>query len=296
MRRHATMGAGLALVAATGLAGASQAAAAPSLPGSAVTPVLHARISSSSFKLTGDRSFPSNRVTVTLQAVGAERTLEIVKFKHGFTLSNLRADIRYFAQHGGASGNPTKAAMRHLHDALRHTALFGGEDAEKGKTSTQTIVLPAGRYTFLDDTGQLPRRPRIVHVSANPTGVSAPAPASQATVTMKTDRRFGGSRTLPASGTITVVNQSTESPHFLLLQHVKNGTTRKQVARGLRSKHQPGFVLPGVGGTDALGTGKSQTLRYSLPKGEYAEMCFFPDPKTGLPHAFMGMIRIVHLK
>jgi hypothetical protein len=293
------MGAGLAVVAATGLAGASQvsaAPAAPSLPGSAVTPVLHARISGHSFKLTGDRSFPSNRVTVTLHAVGAERTLQIVKFKPGFTLSDLRADIRFFSQHGGDSGKPTKAAMRHLHDALRHTALFGGEDAEKGQTSTQTIVLPAGRYTFLDDTGQLPQRPRIVHVSANPTGVAAPAPASQATVTMQTNKRFGGSRTLPATGTITVTNQSTESPHFLLLQHVKNGTTRKQVERGLRSNGQPGFVLPGVGGTDALGMGKSETLRYSLPKGEYAEMCFFPDPKTGLPHAFMGMIRIVHLK
>jgi hypothetical protein len=25
-------------------------------------------------------------------------------------------------------------------------------------------------------------------------------------------------------------------------------------------------------------------------------MCFFPDPKTGDPHAFMGMVRIVHLR
>jgi hypothetical protein len=33
-----------------------------------------------------------------------------------------------------------------------------------------------------------------------------------------------------------------------------------------------------------------------LPPGTYAVMCFFPDPKTGDPHAFMGMVRIVHLK
>jgi len=25
-------------------------------------------------------------------------------------------------------------------------------------------------------------------------------------------------------------------------------------------------------------------------------MCFFPDLKTGMPHAAMGMVRIVHLK
>jgi hypothetical protein len=32
-----------------------------------------------------------------------------------------------------------------------------------------------------------------------------------------------------------------------------------------------------------------------LPAGDYAEMCFFPDLKTGMPHAMMGMVRIVHL-
>jgi hypothetical protein len=33
-----------------------------------------------------------------------------------------------------------------------------------------------------------------------------------------------------------------------------------------------------------------------LPKGEYVEVCFFPDPKTGMPHAYMGMIGTVTLK
>jgi hypothetical protein len=32
-----------------------------------------------------------------------------------------------------------------------------------------------------------------------------------------------------------------------------------------------------------------------LPAGDYAEVCFFPDLETGMPHAFMGMVRIVHL-
>lgn len=296
MKRHTMLGAGMAVVTATGLVGAAQVSASPSLPASAVTPTLHARISGHSFKLTGDRSFPSNRVTVTLHAVGQERTLQIVQFKRGYTLSGLRADLTYFFRHGGESGQPTKKAIRHLDHAINHVGLYGGVDADAGQDGTETVVLPAGTYTFLDDTGNLPRRPRTVSVSSNPTGVAAPGPATTATVTMKAHRdRFGGSTTLPASGTITVANHSTESPHFLSLQHVKKGTTRKQVVSSFRSQSRPAFIRKGSAGTDALGEGMSQTLEYSLPKGTYAEFCFFPDPKTGIPHVFMGMVRIVHL-
>ena len=112
---------------------------------------------------------------------------------------------------------------------------------------------------------------------------------------MTTNRRFGGPTSLPATGTISVTNHSTESPHQLFLQHVKNGTTRKQVERGFQSQKPPAFLLKGSTGVDVLGKGKSQTLQYSVPKGTYAEFCFFPDPKTGIPHVFMGMVRIVHL-
>jgi len=295
MKRHATMGAGMALVAASGLVGAAQVSAAPALPNSSVAPTLTARISGHGFTLTGDRSFPSNRVTVTLHAVGNERTLQIARFKAGYTLSDLHSDLTYFFKHGGEMGKPTHAAIRHLDHAIGHVALYGGADAAAGKTATETVVLPPGKYTFLDDSGNLPERPRIVHVSANPTGVAAPAPPTQVVQTMKTDRRFGGPTSLPATGTISIVNHSTESPHQLFLQHVKKGTTRKQVERGFQSRGRPSFILNGSTGADVLGKGKSQTLQYSVPKGTYAEFCFFPDPKTGLPHVFMGMVRIVHL-
>jgi hypothetical protein len=101
---------------------------------------------------------------------------------------------------------------------------------------------------------------------------------------------------LPAKGTITVTNHNVSSPHFLVLLHVKKGTTRKEVLQGLESNGPPSFVLPGGTGTDALSMGQSQTLKYSTPKGSYVELCFFPDPKTGIPHAFMGMIRLVTVK
>jgi hypothetical protein len=112
----------------------------------------------------------------------------------------------------------------------------------------------------------------------------------------KNQNRFGGSKVLPARGTITVVNHNVTSPHFLVMLHVKKGTTRKQILQGLESPNPPSFALPGGIGTDALSMGQSQTLSYSIPKGSYAQLCFFPDPTTGIPHAFMGMIRLVTVK
>jgi hypothetical protein len=36
-------------------------------------------------------------------------------------------------------------------------------------------------------------------------------------------------------------------------------------------------------------------LRYDLPRGEYLIACFWPDRLTGMPHAFMGMWKLVQL-
>jgi hypothetical protein len=152
-----------------------------------------------------------------------------------------------------------------------------------------------GKYIVYNDGGNFPDDPKTITVTGSTHHTKAPK--TSATVFMKKNQnRFGGSKVLPAKGTIKVENKNVNSPHFLVLLHVKEGTTRKQIEDGLQSPNPPTFVLPGGTGTDALSMGQSQTLSYSTPKGEYGELCFFPDPVTGIPHAFMGMIRIVHVK
>lgn len=297
MRRHALMVAALTLLTATALVGTSQVvSAAPRLPASAITPTLHARISSHGFTVTGDRSFPSNRLTIHLTAVGGERVLQVVKFKHGYTLADEKRDIRYFGSHTNSAGKPDRSALRRLHRLIRDVGLFGGVDAEPHRPSTETVVLPPGKYTLLDDTGALPVRPRTIKVTG-PAVAAAPAPMSQATVTMRAHQeRFGGATTLPANGTITVVNHSSADPHFLVLQHLKKGTSRKEFGAALRDNKLSRITRFGTGGTDALEPGRSETITYSLPKGEYGEYCFFPNPRTGISSYDSGMYRIVHLQ
>ena len=136
-------------------------------------------------------------------------------------------------------------------------------------------------------------KPVKLHVTAK--AGTRTAPAVSAVEVATNAKRFKGPVNLPASGTIEFHNNATNSPHFMFLQHVKKGTTRKQVIKSLQS-NGGGPELPGAAGTDVLFMGHAQTLTYNLPAGDYAELCFFPDLKTGMPHAFMGMVRIVHLK
>jgi hypothetical protein len=260
----------------------------------AARPALHATIHKHKLTLKGPRHFGATRISMSLHSVGAEHTLAIAHFKKGYSFKKLVVDIKYFGSHQGQNG-PTKKAIKHLDHAIAHTHLYGGMDAEAGKTVKETEVLSKGKYTVYDDSGDLPASPKTLTV----TGAThhTKAPKTSGLVFMKKNKnRFGGSKVLPAKGTIKVVNHNVSSPHFLALLHVKEGTTRKQIEEALQSPNPPPFALPGGTGTDALSSGQSQTLKYSIPKGEYGELCFFPDPVTGIPHAFMGMIRIVHVK
>jgi hypothetical protein len=279
-----------------GAGGAGAAVRSPGVrAGAPSPPLLKATISKKGLALSGPRTFAPGRIAISLKSVGNEYTAELVSFRPGYTFAKFKADVGAFAASAGPNG-PTKAGLKHLDNAIAHSTLYGGLDAVAGQTLTGTFVLPkAGTYWLYNDT-ELPAQPK--KLTATGPAVTRATPASSATVTAKNGDRFGGAATLPATGTITFRNVSTNSPHFLDLQHVKAGTTRQQVLTFLLNgaNGEPSFGLNGQANTDAISPGHAQTLTYSLPKGEYVEMCFFPDPVTGIPHALMGMIRVVHLK
>jgi hypothetical protein len=233
---------------------------------------------------------------VVLHAKKGEQEVGFFRLHKGYTYSRAAKDFRTFF----SSPTPTPAGLKALNRVVKHTSFYGGLDSGSGhKTIKANINLPkAGTYLVIDDdNGPGAVAPVRLHVTKR-IG-NRVTPKVDAVVKAITAKRFRGSTTLPASGTILFKNKSTQSPHFLFLQHVKQNATRREVIKALNSGG-PGsgpnpFANGGVG-TDALGMGKSQTLTYSLPRGTYAEMCFFPDLQTGMPHALMGMVRIVHLK
>jgi hypothetical protein len=270
------------------------AQAAPQAP--STTPTVKATVANGKLTVVGDTSFPAGRLDVSLTAVDKESEIAVMTLHKGYTFQDLRNDVKAFGASFNKQGQPSQAGLRHLRHAIKNVTAYGGLDVAKGKTLDATLLLQqrAGEAVIFNDSGNLPKQKFDLTVQS----ASGPQslPKTDGRVVGKTDKRFGGDTTLPAKGEITFKNKSTESPHFLFMQHVKEGTTRKQVIAGLQSNGQPNFTRPGFQGSDFLSTGGAQTLQTNLPAGEYALMCFFPDPHTGQPHAFMGMVRIVHLK
>jgi len=245
--------------------------------------------------VTGPASLPAGRVTVAIDnARDKNQAVSVGRLLPGYSFKELRHDVKVtFANLFAPNGNKKKG-LKHLNHFIDNTVANGGIYVHANKVRTMTLLLktPSSRY-FVFNSTNIPKQPTPLTVTSP---VGPQTLKADGTIKATTNRRFRGDKVLPAKGTIKFVNKSTESPHFLELQHVKEGTTRKDVRQSLNSNERPDFLLPGVIDTDILSTNQKMKFHVNLPKGEYVEMCFFPDPKTGMPHAFMGMIHIVHLR
>ena len=258
--------------------------------------VIRVAITDHGMYVNGPTSFPAGRVHLSIDAGGKPRGIEIIMLHSGYSFQDLRDDVRTLGENlFGPGGNKKKGLKAEAHFIANATAV-GGLYADDGQARHGTVMVKqaGANYVLFDDSGNLPKHPVFLTVTS-PSGPQELAPV-EGRIIAKTNRRFDGKRVLPADGDIRFVNESTESPHFVELQHVKAGTTRKDVIQALQSDGRPDFLLDGIQDIDVLSSNQRMNVHLHLPPGAYAVMCFFPDPKTGDPHAFMGMVRIVHLK
>ena len=299
-RRNASSRVVVAVVATASLfaVGLGTASSAPHVARTlATTPTLKVRISHGKFTLHGPRSFQAGRVDLSLTARGKESEIEVAQFAKGYGFKGYIRNFKKYA-HGQTQNGESKAGLAALNHLVDNTTFFGGLDSPRGKTTTGSILLPtAGTYViFNDSAGRSPHK-----LTVTGPAVKRAAPKSSGTIKANSRKRFGGAVTASANGTLTYRNVSKgsgSSPHFLVLQHVAKGTTRRQVFDALMSSSnsKPAFARAGSLSIDVISPGHSMTFDTHLPKGEYAEMCFFPDLQTGVPHAFMGMVGIITLK
>jgi hypothetical protein len=277
----------VAALAATGAA----AIAAPSASAFTDLSTLYVTATDHAFTVSGPHNIQAGLVKIVFKnaKAGSDITAGLVSFKGGWSFSTYRDALGKF----NSEQNDPKKALAVLHQVLAHTNFRGGVDAVGGQTASMVVRLAPGSYTLYRGGGEA-SAPHGFTVFGSPIARSHPNPT--ATVVAEQTNRFGGNAVLPASGTIRFVNHSNYTPHMVFLQHVKAGTTRQEVLQAITGQSHSNPILRGTIGTDIVSPGESMTLTYHMPKGTYAEMCFFPDPKTGMPHAFMGMIRIVTLK
>ena len=258
--------------------------------------VISVAITDHGMYVDGPTTFPAGRVHLSIDASGKDRGVAIALLSPGYTFQDFRDDVRTLGENLFGPGGNKKKGLRAERHLIANISSPGGLYASEGKARHGTLMLKqaGGNYVLFDDSGNIPRRPVFLTVTAA-SGPQQLAPV-EARVIAKTNRRFDGARVLPSDGDIRFINLSTESPHFLELQHVTESTTRKDVINSFSSNGQPSFLLPGTQDIDVLTSNQRMNVHLHLPPGKYAEMCFFPDPKTGEPHALMGMVRMVHVR
>ena len=195
------------------------------------------------------------------------------------------------------SQNP-KVAAQGTRDLDRDVLTYGLANVVPGFPEIVTANLRAGTYYLFDltnFTGKGTPTTTTIHV----VGKYHPGAlfGNRLVVATSSDRFIPSSTYWPHRGSYVFHNGS-DTIHFMAMLRVKNGTTDRQVQKFFNSgaQGQPPFAQDGPsGGNDVVTSGKTIQVNYSLPRGTYVLLCGVRDDVTGMPHAVMGMHKVIHL-
>lgn len=222
----------------------------------------------------------SGRYHFTVRSTKGGHALQLARFNEGYTPEQAQKDFQ-------SAFEGDVAAVQRIDNGM---VFLGGASARPNRPGSLVVKLGAGHYAALDQNG--PAFAMLHMVGAAP---KQPKVAYEGTYTAFT-HGWHSSRGLPASGMVRFRNQS-DQPHFLVLQQVKDSTTKAQVRRfvnrGLQG--QPPWALKAFADSGVVSPGKSQLFRYDLPPGKYVIACFWPDYFTGAPHVVHGMWDLVRI-
>ncbi len=279
-KRGALGAAALSAVAAGAAMLAAPVGAAASTP--AKVPVITAHVSSKSISLSSGRTIHAGRIIFRVVTGSGGHTLQIARLHKGYSLAQAGADLNK-----AFSGDTD--AIRRVDSKI---TFRGGAEARPDHPGRFGVSLHAGRYVFLDQdsnahkmvtvTGTAPERASIPHQSA---------------ITAFSYGFGTSSDTIPATGWTRILDQS-DQPHFVEFNRVKAGTTDAMVRKYFKSGSQapPRWGLRASTSAGVISPKRAEVVHYSLPAGKYLIACFWPDDDTGMPHAFMGMWKLIWLK
>lgn len=245
-------------------------------------PTLKAKIKGTSVTLRGTKGLRAGHVKLVVTGK-SDTSVTFGRLDSDYSFDRFRKDLM---------ASFTKNDMKALKRVYAKADAIGG----LAPGSSGTITFPrAGEYFafVFGDRGM--GKPVMFQVGAKR---QSKAPSFDGKVVADDGPSWRGSAMLPAKGTLLLKNASSKQEmHFLELQQVVEGTTVDQVLESFQSESQgpPEWALPGHLITDVISQGRSMTVNYDLPPGQYVALCFMPDPKMGMPHSFMGMIKMIHV-
>jgi hypothetical protein len=194
----------------------------------------------------------------------------------------------------GNPGDPASLAAaaqaeRNLHGL---TTMYGGG----GKGTVWQVRLHAGTYYVISPQAMAMglAKPTTLTVAGGERG--APLHATSAIVMPKGPVGHNKWVTVgldtPGNGWLRFSNRSHEI-HFMDLSGVKASTTDAMVKKALMSPAQPKFFTGESFAFDVISPGVSVAVKAPIKPGKYLLDCFMPSEADGMPHALMGMWKLV---
>lgn len=167
-----------------------------------------------------------------------------------------------------------------------------------GPGTTWQVDLPAGNYSVVGVPSAVfgLTKPATFTVSGEPR--VGELPATQATVRAVGpvgDNRWTFRQTGAPVKWMRFANASKEI-HFLDMAGIKAGTTSADVRKALTSPEEPKFFT-GKGMTvEVVSPGVVVAVKGPVAPGGYLITCFVPSEADGMPHAVMGMWKVVTVR
>lgn len=217
--------------------------------------------------------------------------LQVLRLKKGYSLKQASQDF------GGGLGQGNIKAIRRVDN---HVVFYGGIDVPaKGVTTPNkwgVNIDKPGTYYVINIGNNSNAVARIaVKGHARPGALPKHTGWLNAAGTVGVNRWVSPS-TDPHKGWMKTTNNAQE-PHFPVLNRVKESTTKQDVQDYINSNTQspPSWALPGSTEAGVISPGHTMVWKYSVPKGKYIVMCFWPSKTSGMPHFAMGMFKLFHL-
>jgi hypothetical protein len=183
------------------------------------------------------------------------------------------------------------AAMRTIHAA---GTFYGGG----GRGTTWRVNLNPGTYTVVgvESLAMGIAKPVTFTVAgARRAGTLTPTQATVRAVGPVGDNRW----TFRQSGAPVMWMRFTNAAkelHFLDMSGVKPGTTNAQVKKAFSSPKEPTFFTDAGIHFDVISPGVSVAIKGPVDPGRYLLTCFIPSETDGMPHALMGMWKLVDVR